>query len=147
MKNHPVKEILRVSFIKGTLNSFWKRRKMIIARCACFRLWIFHILHSHCAHEWIHSLVTNISPLQTSGLNTLLLIIDLAALPLFGLLASRFFQAKMMVMAAACAALSGIPLFLILEGATLFYCHCHSHLFRDHRSLVLSDFFIPGLRA
>lgn len=64
-------------------------------------------------------LVSEISRAEAMALNTILLVLDLAALPLFGMVAERFSRTKMMAAAAACAAVSGVPLFLMLEGATL----------------------------
>lgn len=64
-------------------------------------------------------LISDITKTEIMGLNTILLFLDLLALPVFGLLATKFSRTKMMASAAACGALSGIPLFFLLEGATL----------------------------
>ena len=120
VKNHPAKEILKYQTLNEQFKSFWAKRKMIllVALASGFGYSTYSI--AIVLMNGFIPLITNITQVQASGLNTLLLIIDLAALPVFGLLASRFSRQKMMVAAAACAALSGIPLFLLLEGATLF---------------------------
>ena len=65
-------------------------------------------------------LVSDISKAQVAHLNTALLIFDLVTMPLFGWLGQHFSRQKMMAAAALCAALSGMPLFMLLEGATLY---------------------------
>lgn len=62
-------------------------------------------------------LVSEMTHGEVMRLNTLLLIFDLVTLPIFGLLARHFSRQKMMVFAAATAMFTGIPLFMLLEGA------------------------------
>ena len=52
-------------------------------------------------------------------LNTALLSLDFLLLPISGLLARRFSREKMMIIAGIVAAISGFPLFWLLQGASL----------------------------
>ncbi len=65
-------------------------------------------------------LVSDITKMQMMKLNTFLLLFDFLSLPFFGLLAHRFSRERMMIAAAVSAALSGIPLFMLLNGAKLY---------------------------
>ncbi len=65
-------------------------------------------------------LVTSLTKVQMTALNTGLLVLDFCTLPLFGWLASKISREKIMTGAALGVFLSAIPLFLFLEGATLF---------------------------
>ncbi|MBA3958252.1 MAG: MFS transporter [Parachlamydiaceae bacterium] len=64
-------------------------------------------------------LVANVTLNQIMYLNTGLLILDFATLPLFGWLASIYSRERMMLASAACATVTGIPLFMLLDGGTL----------------------------
>ena len=64
-------------------------------------------------------LVTQITNEEMMHLNTFLLGIDFLLLPLFGLLARRFSRERMMMIAGLSAALCGMPLFWLLQGASL----------------------------
>lgn len=63
-----------------------------------------------------------VSPLRTDqmmGLNTLLLALDFFALPLFGWLSSKIGRERLMISAALLIAISAMPLFMVLKGASL----------------------------
>lgn len=64
-------------------------------------------------------LVTSITAEEMMHLNTFLLGLDFLMLPFFGFLAKKYSREKMMMLAGLMAALSGIPLFWMLQGATL----------------------------
>lgn len=64
-------------------------------------------------------LVASVTKAQMMGVNTFLLVLDFATLPLFGWLASKISREKVMLGAAMGAALCGIPLFMLLSGAGL----------------------------
>jgi len=64
-------------------------------------------------------LVSKVSKEQMIHLNTFLLLFDLIALPLFGLLANRFSRQKMMVASGLAIVIFAIPLFSLLEMASL----------------------------
>lgn len=65
-------------------------------------------------------LITNYTKESMLSLNTMLLIIDFATLPLFGWLASKIGREKLMLGAALLACLSALPLSLALVQASLF---------------------------
>lgn len=64
-------------------------------------------------------LVTSITKDEMMHLNTVLLCLDFLLLPFFGLIAKRFSRERMMITAGILAATTGIPLFWLLEGASL----------------------------
>jgi MHS family proline/betaine transporter-like MFS transporter len=64
-------------------------------------------------------LVSSITKKEAMELNTGLLIVDMAALPLFGYLAKKVPKEKMMLGAILAILIGSIPLFQMLEGATL----------------------------
>lgn len=64
-------------------------------------------------------LVTSLSKTQVMQVNTVLLIVDFCLLPFFGYLANKFGKERVMLTAALCSALGAIPLFTLLEQATL----------------------------
>ncbi|HSX11528.1 MAG TPA: MFS transporter [Chlamydiales bacterium] len=65
-------------------------------------------------------LITSFTKTQIMQINSYLLIFDLCALPFFGWVASKISREKLMLSAALAVALFGIPLFALLEGASLF---------------------------
>lgn len=65
-------------------------------------------------------LISSITKAQMMSINTALLILDFCTLPLFGYLASKISREKMMMTAALSVLLCAIPLFTLLQGATLF---------------------------
>ncbi|MEI8365560.1 MAG: MFS transporter [Parachlamydiaceae bacterium] len=64
-------------------------------------------------------LISSLTKEHMIHLNTLLLVLDFALLPLFGWIASKISREKMMLGAALGIVASAIPLFMILENATL----------------------------
>lgn len=64
-------------------------------------------------------LVSSFSKEEMISLNTLLLILDFCFLPLFGWIAFRISRERLMLLASLAVVITGIPLFLVLEGATL----------------------------
>ena len=64
-------------------------------------------------------LVAKVSAAQMMELNTGLLVLDFCTLPFFGWLASRISREKVMLIASLVAVIGGIPLFQMLEGASL----------------------------
>ena len=65
-------------------------------------------------------LISSITKKQMMSINTLLLVLDFCALPFFGYLASKISREKLMLAAALSVVLCAIPLFTLLQGATLF---------------------------
>ncbi len=64
-------------------------------------------------------LITNHTKTEIMKVNTYLLILDLCALPFFGWIASKVAREKLMIGACLGVALFSIPLFSLLQGATL----------------------------
>lgn len=64
-------------------------------------------------------LISSVTVKQMLYVNTVLLVLDLLMLPLFGVLANRFTKEKLMIFSAAFAVVSGIPLLWLLDGASL----------------------------
>lgn len=64
-------------------------------------------------------LISQVTPTEMIHLNTFLLVIDFITLPLFSILTRYVGREKMMALAALAAAIFGIPLFMLLENATL----------------------------
>lgn len=69
-------------------------------------------------------LISDLTKEQMIALNTSLLIFDFAILPLFGWLASKVSREKVMLGSALAIALSAVPLFMLLKGATLLTVIC-----------------------
>lgn len=65
-------------------------------------------------------MISQVSQTETIHLNTLLLIVDFLALPLFGLSTKFLRREQLMAVSALSAAILGIPLFLLLQDASLF---------------------------
>jgi MFS family permease len=64
-------------------------------------------------------LVTNISKTAVMQVNTLLLIVDMALLPVFGYLAQKFGKERVMFIGAFGSAILALPLFYLVGGASL----------------------------
>lgn len=64
-------------------------------------------------------LVSTLTKSEMTGLNTPLLFLDLCALPFFGWLSSKISREKLMLSASLGAALSAIPLFMLIQEGTL----------------------------
>lgn len=64
-------------------------------------------------------LITSLSKTEVMEVNTLLLIVDMCLLPCFGYLANKFGKEKMMLTGALCSVLGAIPLFSLLEHASI----------------------------
>jgi MFS family permease len=65
-------------------------------------------------------LITSLSKTEVVQINTLLLVVDLFLLPCFGYLASKFGKERIMLMGACGSVVSAIPLFLLLDHASLY---------------------------
>lgn len=64
-------------------------------------------------------LITSLSKTEVMQVNTVLLVVDLCLLPFFGYLANKFGKERVMLTAAFWSVLSAIPLFSLLEHASL----------------------------
>lgn len=65
-------------------------------------------------------LIAQVTKEQVIHLNTAMLMVDFLAFPLFGWLASRFSREKILLASTLATLLSGMPLFMLLEGAALY---------------------------
>ena len=101
------------------LKIFWAYRKalFLIALCAGFSYANYSI--ALVMMNGFIPLISSITKQQMIHLNTLLLILDCAALPFFGWLSSKISREKMMIGAAFGVLLTTLPLFILLENATL----------------------------
>jgi MFS family permease len=64
-------------------------------------------------------LITSLSKTEVMQVNTLLLVVDLLLLPFFGYLATQFGKERVMLAGAICSFFSAIPLFSLLDHASL----------------------------
>jgi MFS family permease len=64
-------------------------------------------------------LVTSLSKTQTMQVNTLLLVFDMLLLPIMGYVANRVGKEKVMLAGALCATVLAIPMFYLLDHASL----------------------------
>ncbi len=64
-------------------------------------------------------LITTLSRAEVIKVNTVLLVIDMLLLPLFGYIANKVGKERLMLLGAVCSIVSAIPLFALLNGATL----------------------------
>lgn len=64
-------------------------------------------------------LVTSLSNSDVLQVNTALLVFDMLLLPFFGFLTQRFGKERVMLAGALCAVMGAIPLFMLLDGASL----------------------------
>lgn len=79
------------------------------------------------AFSFMNAFVPLISPMSTSDItkiNTLLLLLDILLLPLFGMIAARYDRVRMMKLSTLLSVLLGIPLFALLDdvGLPLLLC-------------------------
>lgn len=65
-------------------------------------------------------LVSPTTTTQMMQLNTFLLVVDFCTLPIFGWLASKISREKLMLFASISALIGSIPLFMMLQGASIF---------------------------
>ena len=66
-------------------------------------------------------LITTISKTRVMEVNTLLLVVDMLLLPCFGYLSYKFGKERMMFLGAVCSVLGAVPLFLLLENASIIH--------------------------
>jgi MHS family proline/betaine transporter-like MFS transporter len=65
-------------------------------------------------------LISSITKTEATSINTVLLVLDLFMLPIFGFLAQKYSKEKIMLLGIITGMLTYIPLFSILAGATLY---------------------------
>lgn len=107
------------AILSKALNTIWKSKKetVTIMLAAGFGYSTYSV-----ALVMINGfvpLISDISHQQMIKINTGMLLFDLIILPIFGSIANIFSRQKMMITAALSAALSGIPIFMLLEGSNL----------------------------
>lgn len=117
---YPTNEFSEISF-KWILKNCWEKRQALasIAVASGFSYASYTI--SLVMMNSFVPLVTAISQTEMMHLNTFLLIADFLLLPAFGLLANKFSREIMMVSSGILALISGLPLFWLLEGASLLF--------------------------
>jgi MHS family proline/betaine transporter-like MFS transporter len=119
--NHTVfpKKQTTSAFFQSTCKAFWTMRKALctIAIASGFS-YASYIL----ALVMLNGLIPLVSEIPKETLmyvNTSLLFLDFLLLPVFGLLANRFSRDLIMITAGITAFISGLPLFWLLQGASL----------------------------
>ncbi len=108
------------SSFKSILQSCWNRRQALAAIAIASGFSYASYSLSLVMMNGFAPLVSAVSKTEMMHLNTFLLGLDFLLLPLFGMLAKRFSREKMMTLSGVLAMLSGLPLFWLLEGASLF---------------------------
>jgi MFS family permease len=108
-------------FASKPLVSIWQKRRVIMRVSVVYAF--SHITYST-PFILLNSLVPMISDLtlaQMMKINTSLLVFDLISLPAIGIVVERFSPSKVMSFAATILAVSIIPLWYLLEGASFWY--------------------------
>lgn len=105
--------------LKTILNEIWNMRgtALTIAIVAGFSYSTYIV--SLVMLNGLIPLISDITKSQIMHINTFLLVLDLLALPLFGYLGNIWTKEKLMITASTIAVLAAIPLFILLEEATL----------------------------
>lgn len=105
--------------IHKLISSFWQYRQavLLIALVSGFSYATYSI--SLVFFNGFIPLISTITKESMVNLNTALLLIDFFTLPLFGLLSNHFSRQKVMMAASLCMGMVGVPLFILLEGASL----------------------------
>ena len=101
------------------LKIFWEMRYtvFIIAMASGFSYATYSV--SFTLMNGFVPLVSDITKAEITKINTILLILDIILLPVFGALACRFNRNNMMSLAAMTAVVTGVPLFYFLDHSTL----------------------------
>lgn len=118
-RSNPITSKPFTQSLRDLLHTLWSQRKflLLIAICAGFS-------HANYAVALVVingfiPLISSITNEQMIYVNTALLLLDFAALPLFGWLASKASRERMMIGASFGVTIMAIPLFWVLENATL----------------------------
>lgn len=101
------------------LKACWIRRQAVIAIAVAAGFSYASFTLSLVMMNGLVPLVSLVSKSEMAHLNTVLLGIDFLLLPFFGMVANRFSREKMMMLSGAFAMITGYPLFMMLEGASL----------------------------
>lgn len=104
---------------KFVLSACWKSRQALVTIAVASGFSYASYTLAFVMINGFVPLVTSVSTEQMMHLNTVFLGFDFLLLPIFGLLARRFSRDRMMMIAGALAAISGFPLFWLLQGASL----------------------------
>lgn len=115
----PATQTLSSSSFKFVLNTCWESRQALITIAVASGFSYASYTIALVTMNGFIPLVTSISTGEMMHLTTVLLGLDFLLLPFFGLMAKRFSREKMMIASGLLAAAAGIPLFWMLEGASL----------------------------
>ncbi|MBI2743656.1 MAG: MFS transporter [Chlamydiales bacterium] len=105
--------------ITKTLKIFWEYRNSLLLIAIVSGLAYANYSVALVVMNGFVPLISDLTKEQMIALNTSLLVFDFAILPFFGWLASKVSREKVMIGSALAIAISAIPLFLLLKGATL----------------------------
>lgn len=107
------------SSIRSALRTCWIQRQALLAIAVTSGFSYASYSLSLILMNGFAPLVSNVTQAQMLHLNTFLLVIDFFLLPLFGILAQKYSRRKMMIFAGLATTLTGLPLFGMLDGASL----------------------------
>ncbi len=105
--------------LKGIFQIFWECRKPLVMIITASGFAYANYSIALVLMNGFIPLVTSFTKAEMAALNTSLLVFDFIALPFFGWLAGKTSREKVMIYAALGAGLSAIPLFMLLQGASL----------------------------
>lgn len=105
-----------ISEIKYPIKNIWKWRKPLISIIFVSGFVSLNYFLAFALMNGIVPLVTDLKIEEVMKLNTMLLFLDILALPLFGLLSDRYSKKNIMIIASFLIAVTSIPLFNRLEG-------------------------------
>jgi len=150
--------------IKKIISMIWEQKKNLFLLSIIAGFFYANFSVSMVLINGFIPLVTSFTKSQMSQLNTFLLVLDFATLPLFGYLAMKISREKLMMGAALCILVSAIPLFSLLKYATLpgvifiritfvilgvafaapFHAYAQNVVPKSHRYLIISLSYALG---
>lgn len=112
----PLKSSQNISNLK---TMFWQCRKPLLLTVICAGFAHANYAISLILMNGFIPLVTTLTKTEMMEINTYLLVLDFAAFPFFGWLASKMSREKLMLFSALGLSLLSLPLILVLEGGNL----------------------------
>lgn len=116
------KSILEISVVKSVTSikkMLWKQRKALLFIVICSGFGSASYSMALVLMNGLIPMISTVTKAEIMKINTYLLLLDFFALPFFGWLASLVPREKVMLSAALAVTVLSIPLFSLLEGASL----------------------------
>lgn len=110
--------------IKEMLRMIWEQKQALFHLCIIGGFFYANFSISMVLVNGFIPLITTYTKAQMSALNSYLLILDFAALPLFGYLSTKITKERLMMSAALFIIILGAPLFAIIPTASFFGVLC-----------------------